>query len=90
MKTTRENHLDHLDYDCLFLCRVPHREKTDAHRTDVAGTADNQREDQHAAEEAVEVEGSCIDWQPSRLFVKGRSNFQLKRSDDSSRQKSER
>jgi hypothetical protein len=85
MEMTRENHLDHLDYECLCLCRVHHLEKTDVHRIDAADTADSQREDQHAAEEVVEVAGSCIDWQPSRLFVMVRSDFQLKRSDDSSR-----
>lgn len=78
MGTTRENHHDHLDYDCLCLCRVPHLEETDAHRIDAVDTVDSQREDQHAAEEVVEVAGSCIDWQPSRLFVKGRSDSQLK------------
>jgi hypothetical protein len=77
METTRENHLDHLDYDCLCLCHVPHREKTDARHIDAADTADNQREDQHAAEEVVEAAGSCIDWQPSCLIVRGRSDFQL-------------
>jgi hypothetical protein len=45
--------------------------KTDVHRIDAADTADNQREDQHAAEEAVEVADSCIDWQPSRLVLLG-------------------
>ena len=62
METTRENHLDHLDYDCLFPCHVPHLERTDARHIAAADTADSQREGQHVAEEEEAAAGSCIDW----------------------------
>lgn len=64
MELTRENRLDHLDYDFLFLCHVRHHETLVDYKG-IDDTVGSQLADLLEVEGGAEGVDSCIDLQPS-------------------------